>query len=129
MGDRYRERVLASMDEMRRMQAALPERVKVGLSPHSVYTSGIDMLRFCGDSCAKLGIPIAMHAAETRAESEYTTAGTGPIAAMRRESFGYEPMVSGLRPVRVLEAAGLLRKGTPLAHCVHLQDDEIDLIA
>jgi len=129
MGDDYRERISAAIDELLRGAEALPERISVGLSPHSVYTSGPDMLRFCAESCAKLGIPVAMHLAETRSESDYTVSGTGPLADMRRESFGYEPMVSGVRPLRVVERAGLLRPGTILAHCVHLTDDEIDAVA
>ncbi len=73
-------------------------------------------------------MPTCVHIAETDAEAQYTVSGTGPIADLRRRQ-GYEPMVSGKRPVRVLEDAGLLRGGTLLAHCVHLEDDEIELIA
>jgi len=128
MGDDYPARVALVIDEIRHLQSRLSGRVKVGISPHAVYTTNSDVLKLCAKSCAELDMPVGIHIAETRAEAEYTVAGAGPIAAFRRRQ-GFEPMLSGKRPLRVLEAAGLLRKGTQLAHCVHLTEDEIDLIA
>ena len=128
MGADYPARVALAIDAIRRLQSRLSERVRVGISPHAVYTTNIEVLRLCAESCAKLDIPVGIHAAETRAEAEYTMDGTGPIVAFRRRQ-GAEPMVSGVRPVRVLEEAGLLCNGVTLAHCVHLTPDEIDLIA
>lgn len=128
MSDDYPARVALAIEEVHALQSRASERVRIGLSPHAVYTSNSEVLGLCAETCAKLDMPIAMHLAETRAEQEYTASGTGPIADMRRR-MGYEPMASRRRPVQVLEDAGLLRRGVSLAHCVHLTDDEIDLIA
>ena len=124
MGDDYPARVASVLDEVRALQSQVSQRVKIGISPHAVYSTNAEVLELC----AELHIPVAMHLAETRAEEQYTTQGAGPIADWRRE-LGHEPMVSGLTPTRVLERAGLLRQGVLLAHCVHLAQDEIDLIA
>lgn len=129
MGEQYRDRMARVVDEAVQLQARCSPRLRIGLSPHAVYTSTPEVLSLCAETCAKLHMPVSMHLAETYAESDYTMSGTGPIADMRRGCFCQEPMVSGLRPVRVLENAGLLRDGVTLAHCVHLSDDEIDLIA
>lgn len=129
MGDQYEERMALAVDEAVRLQKRCSARLKIGLSPHSVYTSTPQVLNLCAESCAELHIPISVHLAETSAEIDYTMRGTGLIAQMRRECFGSEPMVSGLRPVRVLEESGLLRSGVTLAHCVHLTQDEIGVIA
>lgn len=129
MGNQYQERMVYAVDEVVQLQERCSERLRIGLSPHSVYTSTPEVLKLCAEACAESHIPISVHLAETFAESDYTRLGVGPIADMRRESFGHEPMVSGLRPVRVLEEAGLLREGVSLAHCVHLTEDEIDLVA
>ncbi len=129
MGEDYKEKLNTAVQNILQMRSSLPGRVLVGMSPHSIYTSGIDMLKYCAETCADHGIPIAVHVAETRAESEYTMKGTGPIAKMRKDSFGYEPMITGMRPLQVLKSAGLLRKDTILAHCVHFNDDEIDSVA
>lgn len=129
MGENYPEEMARAVDNVSRLQAACSSRLTIGLSPHSVYTSSPEALEYCANTCAELYIPVSMHVAETAAELDYTIHGTGPIADMREECFGYEPMASGLRPVGVLQKAGLLREGVSLAHCVHLNDDEINLLA
>lgn len=128
MGSEYPARVALALDEIRKLQSNISERVRIGISPHSVYTTNDEVLKLCAEACAELDLPVCMHAAETRAEEEYTVSGTGPIADLQRRH-GREPMVSGLRPLGVLEKAGLLRKGVSLAHCVHLNDDEIEILA
>lgn len=128
MGPDYRARVRSIIDEARALQGRVSERIRIGISPHAVYTTNPDVFRLCAELCAELDMPIGVHVAETAVEAQYTLSGTGPIADMRRRH-GYEPMVSGLRPLRVLESAGLLRKGAILAHAVHLTDDEINCIA
>jgi len=128
MGADYRARVRSIVDEARALRSRLSERIRVGVSPHAVYTTNPEVLKLCADLCAELDMPIGVHVAETAAEAHYTLGGVGPIADMRRRQ-GYEPMISGKRPLGVLESAGLLREDTLLAHCIHLTDDEIDLIA
>lgn len=128
MGEEYREKFARAVDEVAELQSRAGKGIRVGLSPHTAYTTNAEVLKLCAKSCADLGTPIALHMAETRAEAEYTMTGTGPIADWRRE-LGYEPMVSGLRPAQVVSEAGLLRQGVSLAHCVHLSEDEVALIA
>lgn len=124
----YEERFARVLDEVGDMQAKASDRVRIGISPHTVYTTNPEVLRLCAKTCASLNMLVAMHLAETRAEEEYTLTGTGPIADWRRE-LGYEPMVSGLRPVEVLKEAGLLREGVSVAHCVHVAPEEVEMIA
>lgn len=127
MGDDYAARFATVLDQISELQSRVSERIRVGLSPHTVYTTGADVLRLCANTCAELGVPVALHLAETRAEEDYTTSGTGPIADLRRRQ-GYEPMVSGVRSTQVLERAGLLRPGVSLAHCVQLPGEDIEMI-
>jgi len=123
MGDKWLEQCREALDSVSRMQQRLPERVRMGLSPHAVYTSNPEVLRFCADS----GLPVAMHAAETDAERDYCLSGTGPIAEWRMK-LGCQPMISGKTPIRVIEDAGLLKPGVCLAHCVAVDEDEIAAI-
>lgn len=124
MGEDYRPRFARALDEAREMQSAYGNAIRIGLSPHSVYTTNSEVLELC----ARTGLPIALHLSETRAEAEYTATGSGPIASLRRDS-GYEPMASGKSPIDVVREAGLLREGVSLAHCVHLSEDDVALIA
>jgi cytosine/adenosine deaminase-related metal-dependent hydrolase len=106
------------------LDARTSDRIAIGISPHSIYTSNRQTLELC----AGLDIPVSLHLAETRAETEYSISGTGPIADMRAR-MGYAPMASGLSPVRYLSETGLLRPGACLAHCVHVTSEEAGLIA
>ncbi|MHB9035197.1 MAG: amidohydrolase family protein [Armatimonadota bacterium] len=128
LGANYAQEFAKILDITKDIQARTSPLVKVGLSPHSLYTSSIDVLKLCADSCEELDMPVALHLAETWAEAEYTINGSGPLADWRR-GMDRPPMVSGLSPAQTLHEAGLLRKGVCLAHCVHVSDDEIDLIA
>lgn len=128
MGEDYSRNFARLLDELQAVQAGLSSRVKLGISPHAVYTSNRGLLELCAKSCADHGIPIAIHLAETRAETDYLMSGTGPIAEWRRK-LGFEPMVAGTTPARYLQETGLLREGVCLAHCVHVSSDEIGLIA
>ncbi|MEN6358027.1 MAG: amidohydrolase family protein [Armatimonadota bacterium] len=128
MGDNYAQDYAAKLNNLYELQARSSALVKVGLSPHTVYTSNIEVLELCAKSCSEIGIPISLHLAETWAEADYTMYGAGPIADWR-VGMGYPPMITGLSPTLTLKKAGLLRKGVSLAHCVHVSDDDIDIIA
>lgn len=128
MGDTYPEHFARALDEICELQSKCSPLVRVGLSPHAIYTSNSGLLELCADACAESGIPIAVHLAETAAEVDYSLYGTGPIADWRRR-IGYEPMVTGTTPARYLRDMGLLRAGVCLAHCVHLDEEEIEMVA
>ena len=116
------------LDQVHEVQSASSPLVTIGISPHAIYTSNRDLLKFCTDTCAELNIPVAFHLAETRPEVEYSLAGAGAVADWRRR-LGYEPMINGVRPAEFLHEIGFLREGVCLAHCVHLSSEEIELVA
>lgn len=128
MGDSYAQNFADKLNDVHELQARSSALVKVGLSPHAVYTSNMGVLELCAKSCEDIGLPIALHLAETQAEADYTLHGTGPIADWRK-SMDRPPMISGLSPTLTLHKTGLLRKGVSLAHCVHVSDEEIEMIA
>jgi len=127
-GERYDEVFNKKLDMLRDLQAEAPDRIILGISPHSIYTSNAELLKLCANTCSNLHIPISIHLAETEAESEYSIKGSGQLADFRRR-IGYEPMVSGLSPTMYLQELDLLQKGVCLAHCVSISEDEIALIA
>ena len=65
------------------LQHAFGSRVVTGLSPHSPYTSGPGLLRAVHDTAERFGVPVAIHVAESAAESELMHLGTGPLARRR----------------------------------------------
>lgn len=102
-------------------------RVICGLSPHSPYTSGPELLRAVHDTAGRLGVPVATHVAESAAEIQLMRDGTGPLApTASRTALGFEP--PGLSPVAYLDSIGAL-EGITAVHLCHILDSDIPLLA
>ena len=86
-------------------------RVRFHLGAHSPYSCTPELLVEVKQAADRLGLAFVIHAAETREEVE--------IVRSRH----------GRRPIAHLHHLGLLDARTILAHCVWLDDDEIDMLA
>ncbi len=100
---------------------SLSERVRVGVSPHAPYSVTADVYA----ACAGLGVPVVTHLAESEAEQEWVLHGTGLMAEAR----GVPVTPAGRTGVRLLAERGLLGPHVLAAHCVHVDEDEIALLA
>ena len=104
-----------------RIEHALSDRVRLGISPHAPYTASPELYA----ACAELGLPIATHLAESDAEQEWMRSGRGSW-----EIFAdILPPPPGTTGIRLLAEHGLLASGIVAAHCVKVDDDEIRLLA
>jgi 5-methylthioadenosine/S-adenosylhomocysteine deaminase len=113
---------LARFDELRdEIEGSLSEAVRPGVSPHAPYTTSADVY----EAAAGLGLPIATHLAESDAEQEWLLAGTGPMA----EASDLLVAPPGMTGIRALAERGLLGPGLLAAHCVHVDAEEIELLA
>jgi cytosine/adenosine deaminase-related metal-dependent hydrolase len=104
-----------------RVESSFSDRVRLGISPHAPYTVSLDLYA----ACAELGLPMATHLAESSAEQEWLTRGTGPWTELAQML----TLPLGETGVRALARAGLLRPGLVAAHCVKVERDEIALLA
>jgi len=109
-------------DELRaRVEPALSDRVRVGLSPHAPYTATASLYR----ACAETELPLATHLAESAAEEEWLVHGAGPLS-----SFAHiVPPPLGETGIRALARAGVLGPRLVAAHCVTVDAEEIALLA
>lgn len=100
----------------------LSERVRLGVSPHAPYTCTPELY----ESCLQLGLPVATHFAESLGEQEWllSGAGFGPDFPP-----GWLPDPPGQTGIRALAERGLLGPSVLAAHCVHVELDEIELLA
>jgi cytosine/adenosine deaminase-related metal-dependent hydrolase len=98
----------------------LSDRIRLGVSPHAPYSVSLDVYR----ACAELGLPLATHVSESPREVEYLTTGGGEWG-----DYGYLVASPGTTGTRLLAAAGLLGPNVVAAHCVHVDAEEIDLLA
>ena len=85
--------------------------IGVSIQPHSTYAVSPELLLEARALADEFGVLFALHAAETLAETRLVEARYGKS------------------PVRHLESLGLLGPRTTLHHAVHLDDDEIGLLA
>jgi cytosine/adenosine deaminase-related metal-dependent hydrolase len=113
---------LRQFEEKREYVAAvLSERVWLGVSPHAPYTCSTEVYA----ACAGLDLPVATHLNESGDELDWLLRGHGPW-----QPFG-EMLVEpdGQSGIRRLASAGLLDDGMVAAHCVKVDDEEIELLS
>jgi cytosine/adenosine deaminase-related metal-dependent hydrolase len=103
------------------IKEGLSDLVRVGISPHAPYTCGVELY----EACVELGLPIATHLSESEAELEYLLTGHGPWESLAE----YLVPPLGRDAVRALADAGVLGPGVVAAHCVHVTDADIALLA
>ena len=104
-----------------RIEPVLSERVRLGVSPHAPYTCTAEVFA----ACAELGLPMQTHIAESPAERPWLVEGSGDWTPLA--DFLVPP--PGTTGARLLADAGLLGRGLSAAHCVHVDGEEIALLA
>lgn len=88
------------------------ERIVPSIAPHAPYSTDIDvMARVASWAHDHPNVPVQLHLAEMDSEMEWC----------RKHH--------GLRPVAVVEKAGLLIRGLIAAHCLHIDPFEIERMA
>ncbi len=86
-------------------------RIRPCIAPHSLYTCEREHWTAVVDAAGELGVPIQTHAAETRAEVEEV-----------RKRWG-------ATPIQTLDSLGALDVPLIAAHCVHLDDTDLEVMA
>ena len=85
--------------------------IRVMLGPHAPYTCPSAYLRKVREAALENGIPIHIHLSETKGEVE---------TCLARH---------GVTPIRLMDDLGLFDAPTLAAHCVHVTDEDIDILA
>jgi cytosine/adenosine deaminase-related metal-dependent hydrolase len=110
------------VDELGRWEG---ERVRIGVSPHAPYTVSGPLYAAVAAWAKAEKLPLAVHLAESLAESELLLNGTGPFAEGWRERGIPLPAGPGCSPVEWVDRHGVLGEHTLCIHVV--QADEADL--
>lgn len=87
------------------------DRLRPGTFPHGAYTVGPENLRTAKRLADAHGALFSTHAAETKVEQKTV-----------QDNYGASV-------IRHMDALGILDPRTILAHCVHCDDEEIDILA
>lgn len=86
-------------------------RIQVMMGPHAPYTCPPDYLKKVITAAGELGCEIHMHLSETE----------GEVSACLKEN--------GLTPIALMDKLGMFELGTLAAHCVHVTDDDMKIMA
>lgn len=128
------ERSVAAMDDLRARLAvcaaagAEASLVMVGVSPHAPYTVSDELYAEVAAFARESGLPIAVHIAEGTDECDLVCRGSGRHAA-RLAARGIATPVRARSPIALLDSHGVLGAGTLLIHCVHVDDEDIAIMA
>lgn len=103
----YRERLL----EMLQYHNDGDGRLKIDLAVHAEYTSTRFMVEEIAELAKTAGLNIQLHLSETKAEHE-----------------GCKKRYGGKTPARYFYDAGIFRNPTTAAHCVWIEEEDLDLL-
>jgi cytosine/adenosine deaminase-related metal-dependent hydrolase len=102
-------------------------RLRLGVSPHAPYTVSAPLYRAVADYARAERLPLAVHLAESRAETDLVRDGAGPFAdALARRGIRFD--AQHISPVAYLHALGVLLPGTLCIHCVQVDATDIGLL-
>jgi len=99
------------LEEVRQELSGFSSRILFAPGPHAIYTVSSESLRFIKAFAGEWGLPIHIHLSET--ESEVND-------SLRAHK---------LRPAEYLDSLGFLGPEVFAAHCLHLSERELDLLA
>jgi 5-methylthioadenosine/S-adenosylhomocysteine deaminase len=101
--------------------------VRVGVSPHAPYTVSAPQLELITEFAVSEKLPVMMHAAESKAEELFMREGRGPFAEGLKQR-GIEWSAQGISTIQYLKHHGVLSAQPLLAHCITVDDHDIETI-
>ena len=85
--------------------------VSIAVEPHATFTCSPELLKRAHSIAVEYNVPVVIHLSETRNEVEQI-----------KERYG-------MRPAEFLDSLGLLYPGLITVHCVHLNQNEMELLS
>jgi 5-methylthioadenosine/S-adenosylhomocysteine deaminase len=105
------ESIAASIELLERWHGAADGRIRYCFAPRFALSCSSELLTRVGQLARERGVMVHTHASENRNECELVERDTG------------------LRNVAYLDSLGLTGNNVLLAHCVHLDDGELEMLA
>ena len=126
--ERLADEQLAKLRErvsiLREMETPL---VRVGVSPHATYTVSRKLIELVTEYALDEHLPVMLHAAESAHEEKLMREGTGLFAeSLKQRGIAWD--APGVSTIQYLARAGALRTKPLLAHCITVDDADIELL-
>ena len=124
---RAAENVAQLCDQIGGMREYENDLVRVGVSPHAPYTVSATQLEMISRLAIDEKLPLMMHAAESQAEKLLLLEGRGAFAeGFKKRAIDWKaPRIS---TIAYLKRHGVLETKPLLAHCINVDDTDLDLI-
>lgn len=119
-----------TLSAVRQVFDSLPENdflITNSVAIHTLFTVSPKALDLAVALARERELPLAVHSAESLAESDFMR-GKGPIAAYHRE-IGIDWKVPKVSPIRYLADSGVLTATTLAAHGINVTPEDLDLLA
>jgi 5-methylthioadenosine/S-adenosylhomocysteine deaminase len=114
-------------DKVQELRAKQNSLVCAGVSPHAPYTVCGPQLEMIADLAKADSLPLMMHAAESEAEELFLRKGCGVFAeGLARRSIEWK--APGISTIQYLKQIGILETMPLLAHCIRVDDDDIETL-
>ncbi len=104
------------------------DAVRIGVSPHAPYSVSGPLFSRVARFAKREGLPIAVHLAESKEETELVGEGGGPFATSWRER-GIPEISPARSPVAYLNGLGVLDASPLTIHAVQTDPDDAELLA
>ncbi len=111
-----------------KLQPEQTDLVALGVSPHAPYTVSDRLYEAAARFADSRGLPMAMHIAESAAEYEIVSGGSGDFAERWRRR-GIAVSKRARSPIELLDRLGALERGPLLIHCVRVDAADIQIMA
>jgi 5-methylthioadenosine/S-adenosylhomocysteine deaminase len=118
------EKLTIKVAGLRELETSL---VSCGVSPHAPYTVCAPQLEMIARFALHEKLPVMMHAAETEMEVSLLRDGSGPFAAGLRAR-GIAWRAPGVSTIEYLNKTGVLATTPLLAHCIHVDEADLETI-
>jgi len=102
--------------------------VRTGVSPHAPYTVSAPLFRAAAEYARAERLPMAVHVAESAAETAFVGDGSGPFAERLRDR-GIAVAGQSRSPVALLEDTGVLAAQPLLIHVIRADEEDLARIA
>ena len=112
-----------------RLHTVASHRTRLGVSPHAPYTVSDALYRAVTELARREGLPVAVHLAESREETELVRDGTGPFAEALTAR-GIAVQARHCTPVQYLLQLGVLQRATGwlCIHCVQVDERDVAIL-
>jgi cytosine/adenosine deaminase-related metal-dependent hydrolase len=121
------ENVAKLRDQVSELRALENAVVRIGVSPHAPYTVSGPQLELISRLAIDEKLPVMMHAAESESERLFMLEGQGVFADGLRAR-GIEWQAPGISTIQYLSRHGVLETRPLFAHCVNMNDGDLELI-